>query len=239
MEGLITTRSLKECIAKELGLELKAEQIYAFVKKEMGLVWKRIRPQARYVNSETNVKLRQLFARKMLELMAERKVVINFDETVIRGTTRRCYSWADKKTHPMHFYSQEVTDLALLVALSSEGDILFQFLSGPNNYVSVQSFLAALAAHFDLHKSEWSLLLDNCPSHKTQDTLKLLESLRIPTVFSAPASYIAIPVGQLFGQLKSLDLKSKPDPNPDDFEDETIKKFTNKQKVMLQPISSA
>ncbi len=49
--------------------------------------------------------------------------------------------------------------------------------------------------------------MDNCPSHKTQDTLYLLSVLKIPTIFTAPASYLAVPIEGLFAAIKQKDFE--------------------------------
>jgi len=125
MEGLITIKLLQKAIKRELGFELKRHRIYTILTKEMALAWRRVRPQARYVNSLKNIQLRQAFARKLLEVMSEQKVNISFDESVIRGSTGRCYSWARRGDGAMRYYNKEVSDLAILVAMTSKGEIIF------------------------------------------------------------------------------------------------------------------
>ena len=49
------------------------------------------------------------------------------------------------------------------------------------------------------------LLMDNCPSHKSEITLKILRALKIPTIFTASASFKAVPVEALFAALKMVD----------------------------------
>ena len=181
MEGLVTVKRLNASIKRETGLILSRSALTDILKKEMGLKWKRARPQARYVNSGNNVKLRRTFALKMLEVCKQRKVIVNFDETCIRGTTGRAYTWAYKGTNPSRYHFKEVKDLALLAAISTEGDIFFQFLTGSNNSQSVMGFIGELVVHLDKHRPCWRkdhvVLLDNCPSHKTKEVLGLLEHL--------------------------------------------------------------
>ncbi len=102
----------------------------------------------------------------------------------------------------------------------------------------MQGFLLSLAHHLDAHNPGWRanyiLVLDNCPSHKTSATLKLLEQLRFPTVFSAPASYAAIPVEELFGKIKCLNLDSKPEPDISSLGNPKISKLTLTQTAMLK-----
>jgi hypothetical protein len=46
-------------------------------------------------------------------------------------------------------------------------------------------------------------------SHKTSQTIALFENLRMPYMFSAPASYKCIPVESVFMHLKLTDFRSR------------------------------
>lgn len=48
-------------------------------------------------------------------------------------------------------------------------------------------------------------MMDNCPHHKTPLVRRLLQDLRIPTLFPASASFLAAPVELAFGALKAQD----------------------------------
>jgi len=54
------------------------------------------------------------------------------------------------------------------------------------------------------------VLLDNMSSHKTPTTLRVFQELRMPYIFSAPASYKAIPVESVFKYLKLTDFRKTP-----------------------------
>ena len=111
-----------------------------------------------------------------------------------------------------------MSGLSIMLAITSEGSIFFQFLDGNNNECSVSAFFVALADHLDHHFSDWRdthmLLLDNCPSHKTSLTMNTLERLNMPVLFSAPASFKAIPVEGMFGAIKGIDFSKIADPDP-------------------------
>ena len=96
-----------------------------------------------------------------------------------------------------------------MLALSSGGDIFFQYMDGNNNECSVAAFFIALGDHLDEHRPGWRethiILLDNCPSHKTQMMMKKLDQLDAPIIFSAPASFKAIPIEGIFGAIKATD----------------------------------
>ena len=125
-----------------------------------------------------------------------------------------------------------------MCAMSSAGDIFFQFLQGNNNSGSVQAFLIGLERYLSKHRPGWRkshvLLLDNCSSHKTEQTLRVLAYLKMPVIFSAPAYFLAIPIEGLFGALKAIDFSKVPDPDPSVLKLDRIKNFTKKQIVMMK-----
>jgi len=73
----------------------------------------------------------------MLDVMSRQQVIISFDETIIRAGTGRSYSWANRHDNVERHYTNEVNDLSLLVAVVSDGTIIFQFMTGNNNDTSV------------------------------------------------------------------------------------------------------
>ena len=77
-------------------------------------------------------------------------------------------------------------------------------------------------------------LLDNCPIHKTALAVDILNRLNIPTIFSAPASYKAIPVEELFGAIKLKDFNKIRDLMPAEVGQPHFKKLTNKQAMMVK-----
>ena len=159
-------------------------------------------------------------------------MLINFDESVLTGTTGRCYSWAGKECKAGRNFKTDVSGLSIMLAITSSGDIFFEFMDGNNNECSVSSFFLALGDQIDKHHPDWRethlLLLDNCPSHKTALTMKTLEQLDVPVIFSGPASFKAIPVEGMFGAIKAIDFAKIADPDPRLVSNKHIKKFTQK-----------
>lgn len=98
-----------------------------------------------------------------------------------------------------------------MLAAASSGEILFQFLDGNNNEATVSNFIIEMTTELDRILPEWRnshvLLLDNCPSHKTPIVRKIIAGLRVPVLFSAPASYKSIPVELFFAALKGQDFE--------------------------------
>ena len=204
----------------------------------MNLKWRRVKSQDNYVNSVINIKHRHDFAIEMVNILEEGKTLINFDESVINATTSQCYSWVNKAHNIGRAYKKVVSGMSILLAVTSSGEIYFQFLDGNNNANSVALFLVLLSEELDFNHPEWRedhiLLLDNCPSHKTDMVRNVLHNLEFPTVYSAPASFLAIPVEGVFGALKGKNLM-----NEEDLDQETmirlkVKKLTNKQCIIAK-----
>ena len=135
-------------------------------------------------------------------------------------------------------FKSEVHGLSIMCALCSTGEVFFQFLDGNNNQVSVQAFIVGLEEFLTRHNSKWRdshvLLLDNCASHKTPATLRLLQSLGFPVIFSAPASFLAVPIEGLFAALKATDFNKIADPDPAMLKVKKISKLTKKQNLIIK-----
>ena len=52
-------------------------------------------------------------------------------------------------------------------------------------------------------------MLDNAPYHSSKDTVKVLEALKIPTLFTGPHNYDASPVELWFAAFKSRDINPR------------------------------
>jgi hypothetical protein len=90
----------------------------------------------------------------------------------------------------------------MFTAVTNQGDIFFQFVKGYSNEASVAAFFVELSKALDHSKPNWRsnhlLLLDNCSTHKTDTVTRLISRLSIPTMYSAPASYLVAPIERLF-----------------------------------------
>ena len=93
---LVTIASLNKKAKDKVGVELKTHELTRLLKSEMGLVWKAVRPQEIYVNSERNILLRQAFAVTLIDTLNAGKKLINIDESVIGASTSRKHSWENR-----------------------------------------------------------------------------------------------------------------------------------------------
>ena len=62
----------------------------------------------------------------------------------------------------------------------------------------------------DQEDADWRentvILLDNAPYHTSEGTVKFMEGLRIPVLYTGPYSYDAAPVELLFASFKACDI---------------------------------
>jgi hypothetical protein len=165
------------------------------------------------VNSPENIIKRKNFAIDLLECLEKGKVIIKYDESIIGCTTSLSYSWEKRGSVPGRVIKRTVSGVSILLAVSTDGIRFFQFLDGINNQNSVQLFLFELASYLDKYRPYWRethvFLLDNMSSHKTLQTRRVFEALEIPYMFSAPASFIAMPVESVFKFIKMNDFREK------------------------------
>jgi hypothetical protein len=138
-------------------------------------------------------------------------VILNFDETIIKSTCPKTFTWERTKEGSSREIGRDISNLSMFTAITNRGDIFFQFVKGNSNEASVSSFILELADTLDKTKPDWRkdhiFLLDNCSTHKTSTVIKLINCLKIPTLFSAPASYLVAPIERLFASIKNCNFE--------------------------------
>ena len=165
------------------------------------------------------------------------KRVLNFDESVLHMTVGRRYSWCSRGKPNLRILGKELAGLSVLLAVSSEGELYLQYLDGTNTEVTVASFFLDLVETLDKQDPDWRgqtmIVLDNCSSHKTRLVRAVFEKLRVPTMYSAPASYAALPIELLFGAIKTAKLPALSTADDAKLKGKGIKRLTNKQAMMV------
>ena len=119
----------------------------------------------------------------------------------------------------------------MMVAITDLGDIFFQFVKGNNNETSVAAFILdmveSLSDSRPKVRADHLLLLDNSSTHKTNLVKSTLNLLNVPTMFTAPASYLAAPVECLFGAMKRVDFEKVEEPDPSRLHQYRIRRLTH------------
>ena len=77
----------------------------------------------------------------------------------------------------------------------------------------MEIFFRQLVATLDKEDKQWRqntiILMDNAKYHSSAHTLRILESLNVPTMFLGPYSFSAAPCELLFAQFKSKDINPR------------------------------
>ena len=237
-QGLISKPRLAKEIREKLGVEIKTYALTKLIRRELQLVWRRVRPQHAYVNSHKNIVLRQTFAIKLIDAIKAGKKIINMDETCITSTFKNAYSYGCRGEGNSRTFNKSVQGLSLLLAISQDGLRVFQFINGTHNTWTFMAFMTKLVALLDLHLENWReqyvILIDNCPAHSSAITAKMLSHMGVPIMFSAPASYAALPVEGVFKIVKARDLDAMPDPSVEELREGHVERVTFMHRVMYK-----
>ena len=103
--------------------------------------------------------------------------------------------------------------ISMIVAIDTLGNIYVSLTQSNSNSQIMECFFRQLVLKLNKDRIDWRdnsiVLMDNASYHKTSNSLQLYESLRMPTMFTAPHSYDVAPAELFFAHFKSVDL------NPD------------------------
>ena len=76
--------------------------------------------------------------------------------------------------------------------------------------------------------------MDNMASHKTKRTLSIIQQMMAPVLFTAPASFIAVPIEGIFEIIKSFEFCERSLREPTLVREIPADKFTKKQYLLAQ-----
>ena len=100
--------------------------------------------------------------------------------------------------------------ISLTVAVDTQGAVFYSVSQANNNSDTMSVFLKELTDKLDRARRGWRkntvLLLDNAPYHASSETLDVLKSLKVPTMFLAPYSFDVAPCELYFALFKSKDI---------------------------------
>ena len=207
-KGLVTAPRMVKVLKAEDDIEVKPWKVRRLMADDMDLVYRHVGSVASYVNSRKNIVLRQHFARHLaVNVFARGRVFVNFDECTFLHTSSRAMSWSRRGPKTMRTFKEAVPAVNLFLAITTDGDRFFQFLTGTNNQVTFCSWLIDLVGHFNRTRPDWRtshcLCLDNMSGHKSELALAVIRHLEIPVTFTAPASMTAMPIERVFGLVKN------------------------------------
>ena len=179
-------------------------------RKELDLRYKKIKPLPYQGISEKNLVLRQQFAIKMMELLADGKRIINVDETWISSTSFQRRKWCRKDSTNSVISRQIQPRISMIAAMDTDGDTYACYTTVNTNTSVMKLYLSYLAEQIEKDRPNFRddtvLLLDGAKYHTNFEIQGHLKALNFPVIYTGPYSYDACPCELLFARIKSADL---------------------------------
>ena len=126
-----------------------------YLKDELGLSYKKIKPITDAHNKQQAKLQRQLAAAYYIEYMVQGKTIINIDESVLNKTDERQHGWCWPGQTNMVTTMQRLRSLSIIAAVSSDGKLMYTINSGKNNSGTFCLFLIKLSNYYDSINPEW------------------------------------------------------------------------------------
>lgn len=102
-------------------MDVSDKVIRKIMKNDMDLKWRKITHQGEYVNSPSNIIKRKKYAICLLNTLKQGKIIINYDESIMGGTTSWSYSWERRKDVPGRVIKRKMSGISILLSVSSDG----------------------------------------------------------------------------------------------------------------------
>ena len=154
--------------------------------------------------------LRQQFAMQLIQLLYGGKRIINVDQTWLGMSDFRRMKWRQQNTTNSVPSTSMNPRITMFVGLESTGEVYVSLLQSNSNNRVMDIFLRQLVLKLDGQSADWRqntvILFDNASYHTSESTLRLMEGLQIPVLYTGPYSYDAAPVELLFAAFKSEDV---------------------------------
>ena len=184
------------------------------LKKRFGLSYRRIKRVSSIGDSDPNKVLRSLFAQKMLNLYAQDAHVVNIDETWVPCSDFRRRCWGERGSGNSMHDTALSSRVNCIVAVSSEGHVWMALTQCNTDENVFQMFLSYLTkAMTQKLGANWRddviFQIDGASYHRSVDTRRYIDHLRIKVVLSAPYSYAVAPAELWFASLKTGDFNPR------------------------------
>jgi hypothetical protein len=101
------------------------------------------------------------------------------------------------------------------MASFSTGRLVYNFMTGYSNQYNFVGFLKLLFDHLNDNDPDWQashvMILDNAPAHTPETVKNVIQGAGVKVIYTAPASFAALPIEELFGRIKAqrLDIADK------------------------------
>ena len=161
-------------------------------------------------NCEKNLVLRQQYALQLIKLLKEGYRILNFDQTWLSMSDFRRMKWRPYGTTNSIPKVSIQPRISMFIAIDTNGKTYLTLLQSNTNNRIMDIYLRQLVLKLDQEDKDWRnntvILLDGAPYHCSEMTLELMEGLKIPTLFTGPHSYDAVPAELYFAAFKADDV---------------------------------
>ena len=180
---------------------------------ELGLGYRLAKKVPVQANEPRCLILRQQYAMTMLDLLRNRKRILNIDETWINDTNYTRMMWCPPQT-PATMTTRPISyRISMIAALDTEGCIYYSLTQANTDSDVMMIFLQYLVNQLDLDRPSWRdetiLLLDGAKYHTGSQVREYMRKLDLQIIWSGPYSYSTAPIETVFATLKFGEL------NPD------------------------
>jgi len=205
--------AVKKAIADGLGEDASEHVIRRVMCKDLNIHYRKTIPVSVHGKYEKNLVLRQQFALQLIRLLSAGKTLLNIDETWLGMTDFRRRKWRAPGTTNSVAQLEMRPRVSMIMGIDTKGDVYLSLLQANSNGQVMEIFFRALVKKLDKERAHWRddtvLILDGAPYHNSKATMKLLEVLKIPVLFTGPHSYAGVPCELWFSAFKSKDVNPR------------------------------
>ena len=213
-EFIWSSKQIQAQVREIAGIEVSKRAIISAFKARFKLSYRRVKRVSFSGNSEHNLVLRSLYAKKMLKLYEKRTHIVNLDESWLPEADFRRRNWdarGEPHSVPAKLMGRKVN---MIVAVSSEGYVWLSLTQVNTDEDVMQLYLSKLAQVFTKQfgrdwRQQIVVLMDGASYHRSKETRNCIKHLNMRVVLSSPYSYAAAPAELFFAHMKRGDM------NPD------------------------
>jgi hypothetical protein len=136
---------------------------------------------------------RQHAAAAFIQNLSSLKTVINIDESVLRSTDHRRYSWVKRGRSVIETNRQSLRSTNIIGAVSSMGEVYFTVNRGRTNSLTFTYYLSKLIEHLNAVSPLWRestvIMMDNASYHRSKMTRDFLDYHAVPYTYLGPYQF--------------------------------------------------
>ena len=197
---------LQKLVYRETGIQLSKQSVLWFLKNDLNLSFKRISSRLVKDNDKIIRLKRIIFCIEYSNMINNKIVVVNIDETLFSNFTKNNYNWATKGRSAWWQNILFTKYISMIAAITSRGELNYSTLVKNNNSINYISYLTKLTnwltKDLKFKNSQIVLLMDNSSIHTSKKCQEFLNSLKWLTIYLPTYSPEYAPIEYLFNLVK-------------------------------------